>query len=105
MKQLSARASAEEAVNANREKQEFILHARSLRRLGEWAASEMMGKNDDIVTHYAETLVKAQLTGIDPVPNVAKDLRSAGFDVTDTSVGYRFDRYLNEARKKEKEER
>lgn len=100
MKQLSARARAEEAVFANRNTQEFVLHAQSLRRLGEWAASEMMGKDAEHVANYAETLVKAGIAGIDPLTNVAKDLRDAGLEATDTTVSYRFDKYLEEARRK-----
>lgn len=102
MNKLSARARAEEAVYVNRQTQEFILHAHSLRRLGEWAASEMMGKEAEHVSHYAETLVKAGVVGTDPLKHVADDLREAGVETTDTAVSHRFDKYLDDARRKAK---
>ena len=60
----------------------------------------MTGKDAEHVAHYAETLVKAGVAGLDPVQDVAKDLREAGIDTTDTAVSYRFDKYLNDARRK-----
>ena len=99
MKSMSARARAEEAVYVNRNTQEFILQAHSLRRLGEWAATEMDGKNTEQISHYAETLVKAGIAGEDSLQHVAEDLRAAGVETTDTAVAHRFDKYLNEARK------
>ncbi len=102
MKNLTARARAEEAVYANRQTQEFILQAHSLRRLGEWAASEMKEENAEQIAHYAETLVKAGIAGVGSAKSVAEDLRAAGIETTDTAVEHRFDNFLEEARVKAK---
>ena len=67
MKQLKARARAEEAVYANKQTSEFLAHAAGLRRLGEWAAEHMMGEGAPAVRDYADTLVRARVVGVDVV--------------------------------------
>ena len=99
MKQLKARARAEEAVYANKQTSEFLAHAAGLRRLGEWAAEHMMGEGAPAVRDYADTLVRARVVGVDVVESVRADLRIAGQLAAHDEVENRFDRYLAEARK------
>ena len=99
MKQLKARARAEEAVYANKQTSEFLAHAAGLRRLGEWAAEHMMGEGAPAVRDYADTLVRARVVGVDVVESVRVDLRIAGQLAAHDEVENRFDRYLAEARK------
>lgn len=102
MKQLAARARAEETIYANRRQEEFIVHARSLRRLGEWAAENMLGKDAEHVANYAEALVKSSIAGSDPFQSVANDLREAGVEHAEMSVSARFEKFLDEARRNAK---
>ena len=99
MKQFKARARGEEAVYANKQTSEFLAHAAGLRRLGEWAAEQMMGEGAPAVQDYADTLVRARVVGTDVVESVRADLRIAGQLSAHDEVESRFDKYLAEARK------
>ncbi len=100
MKSLHQRARAEEAVYANRKATEFASWAGGLRRLGEWAATEMMGDKAPAVEAYADALVKAGVAGLDTIGHVGADLRDAGLSVDDATVRSRFDQCLAEARER-----
>lgn len=99
MKQLSARARAEEAIYANRCKTEFVLQARGLRRLGVWAASKLTPQEPETSEQYASALVKARLTGSDPLKCVLEDLRNAGITADEKTIARKLDKYLSEERK------
>lgn len=98
MKQLQARARAEEAVYANKQTTEFLVQARSLRQLGEWAAKELMGDDAPGVATYAEALVRSGIAGSDAFKNVEDDLRLAGHEESSSEVPSRFQKYVAEAR-------
>lgn len=98
MKQFAARARAEEAVFANRRKQDLVLDARGLRRLAEWAFSEMANDDSEAAADYASALIRSRLEGKDPLKSVATDLREAGVDSDEKAISRRFDRYVSEER-------
>lgn len=98
MKQLKARARAEEAVYVNRETQEFMVQASGMRRLGEWAAEMMMGENAPAVATYADALVRSGVAGSNSFQCVFDDLHLAGREVSENELSSRFEQYLEEAR-------
>ena len=98
MKSLHDRVRAEEAVFANRQAVEFAVWAGGLRRLGEWAAREMMGSNAPAVAAYAEALVRSGVAGADAFASVAADLRTAGREQDPGALQTRFSQCLEEAR-------
>ncbi|MFC7291727.1 ATPase inhibitor subunit zeta [Hirschia litorea] len=98
MKQFQARARAEEAVYANKQTSEFLIQARGLRQLGEWAAKELMGENTPGVAIYAEALVRSGIAGSDAFKVVEDDLRLAGHAESSAQVPTRFQEYLEQAR-------
>jgi|GEM_PF-5140518 len=100
MKQLHARALAEAAVYANKQKTEFLVQAKGLRQLGEWAAKEMMGEDAPGIKTYAEALVRSGIAGSDAFKNVEDDLRLAGHDDSSAEVPKRFQKYVADARAK-----
>jgi len=100
MNQLKKRARAEEAVFASRKTQEFLAHSRSLHRLGEWAATQMMGEEAPGVAAYAEALVRAGIAGSDAQKAVSEDLHHAGLVPAANEVSSVFDGYLADARRK-----
>lgn len=99
MKQLQARARAEEAVYSNKQTTEFLVQTRGLRQLGEWAAKELMGSGAPGVQTYAEALVRSGIAGSDAFKTVEDDLRLAGRDAESSEVPSRFQKYLAEARR------
>jgi hypothetical protein len=99
MNQLKKRARAEEAVFASRQTQEFLAHSRSLHRLGEWAATQMMGKEAPAITTYAEALVRSGIAGADVQQSVKQDLHNAGLAPSANDVDSQFEIYLAEARR------
>ncbi|ACT58310.1 DUF1476 domain-containing protein [Hirschia baltica] len=98
MKQLQARARAEEGSYVNKQTSEFLVQARSLRQLGEWAAKELMGEGAPGVAVYAEALVRSGIAGNDAFKNVEDDLRLAGREDCSVEVTSRFQKILDEAR-------
>lgn len=98
MKSLQDRVRAEEAMFANRQAAEFAVWAGGLRRLGEWAAREMMGANAPAVSAYAEALVRSGVAGADAFRSVAEDLKLAGLEQDAAALQSRFSRCLEEAR-------
>lgn len=98
MKAFNDRVRAEEAVFANRQATEFTVWAGGLRRLGEWAAREMMGPNAPAVSAYAEALVRSGVAGSDAFKCVADDLCAAGKPQETAVLQGRFSQFLEEAR-------
>lgn len=98
MTSLNDRVRAEEAVFANRNATEFMVWAGGLRRLGEWAAREMMGPNAPAVQAYADALVRSGVAGSDAFQCVAADLKAAGREHDDRALQTRFGQCLEEAR-------
>jgi len=99
MQQYKKRALGEEALFANRQAEDFYAHARSLHRLGEWAASQM-GEDVPAIKDYASMLVKAGIAGENVPDTVEADLRSAGCESDADKVESLFKTYLCEARRK-----
>lgn len=100
MKAFQKRARAEEAVFAVRNATEFNVWAGGLRRLGEWAASEMMGEGAPAIRDYADALVRSGVAGSDAFSNVHNDLTDAGVELADGELRSRFDDFLAEARQR-----
>jgi len=98
MKTLHDRVRAEEAMYANRQAAEFAVWAGGLRRLGEWAAREMMGPNAPAVAEYAQALVRSGVAGMDAFKAVADDLSAAGKASDPAILQSRFSEFLEEAR-------
>lgn len=99
MKQFDARARAEEAIFANRCKQDFLLDARGLRRLAEWAAEKIHDGGTIDSADYADTLIRTRLEGRDPIQSVVEDFKNAGLEANDRVISWRLERYVREASK------
>ena len=98
MKQFAARARAQEAIFANQCKEDFVLDARGLRRLAEWAVTKMEPEQPDTANRYASALIKSRLEGRDPIKSVEDDLRNAGVSDNEISVSRQFEKLIKEAR-------
>ena len=78
MNALSKRARFEEAAYANHQTEEFLARANSLRKLGEWAASQMMEENAPAIAAYADALVRTGSLDPNAVNGVADSLKLHG---------------------------
>lgn len=99
MNALNMRARAEETAYANRQTQEFYARVESLRKLGSWAASQMMDGEAPAVALFAEALVRAGVVDKAALDSVAETLQMNGLDVAPQDVVDRFDSFLIEARR------
>jgi len=98
MKSVHSRVDAQEAAYAHSQATEFVVWAGGLRRLGEWAAREMMGENAPAVAEYAQALVRSGVAGMDAFKAVADDLVAAGKGQEPAVLQSRFSQFIEEAR-------
>ena len=100
MKHLSSQDPNKGPVYVERQTQEFLLHAQSLRRLGDWAASEMKGIATEHVAHFAEALVESGVVEREVESRAVNDGSESTQNACAKADLQGFDTYLDEARRK-----
>ncbi|MBB35235.1 MAG: hypothetical protein CME88_07245 [Hirschia sp.] len=98
MTALSKRARFEETAFANHRTEEFLARANSLRKLGEWAASQMMDDQSPAIAKYADALVRSGSIDPNAIRGVADSLSLHGCTVDETVVVGKFEEFLHAAR-------